>query len=182
MTDTTTTQGAPANGEMFPGVRMAGHHDEDALYELLYGMWEEGGLLSLSPHKVRAQIKSVLSEERGVIGVIDGPEGLEATIGLSFHPMWYTDDWSINETWLYVHPDHRRPDRTKPQYRSTHARTLIEFAKWVSGRMKMPLIMSVTQTKRTEAKMRLFRRSLVPVGGTFLWGSEFTRFSDIENL
>lgn len=164
MTDTTTTQGAPA--EMFPGVRIAGPHDEDAIYEFLLGLWDENGMFPLDEGRARQQIRVATEHRGGIIGIIDGPDGIEASIGLFAEPWWYSTDYAIDEKWAFVRPDCRK---------SPHARNLIEFAKWVSERMQLPLFMGIITTERTAAKERLYQRQLVRAGGLFLWGLEYSR-------
>jgi hypothetical protein len=141
----------------FTGVRIANKADEDAIYSLLLMMHRENGLFSISDNKVRETMGRGTKQEGGIIGVVDGPEGIQATIGLTITQAWYSDDWFLNELWSFVHPAHRKDG---------HAPKLLNFSKWCSDNMFLPLLIEMVSNKRTEAKMRLIKRS-VPYGGAF---------------
>lgn len=145
----------------FKGVRVARPGDEDAVYNLLLGLYSENALFTLSEHKARETIRYATEKRGGWIGVIDGPNGLEATIGMALETFWYTDQWHLSEYWNYVAPEHRQ---------SNHARRLIDYAKWVADGIGVPLIMGIMTTDRLAPKMRLYQRQLSQVGAFFQHG------------
>lgn len=145
----------------FEGVRVARPDEVDAIYNLLLELHAENGLFTLDPAKSRKTIVDLLDPSRGVIGVIEGPNGLEGSIGLFLTAWYYTTDLHLSEFWNFVKPECRR---------STHAKRLIEFGKWVADDLGVPLHMGIVTTSRAEAKMRLYRRQLKQVGGYFLHG------------
>lgn len=153
----------------FTGVRIATQADEPAIYELLIRMHGENGMFSMSEKKVRDTMycgtrpNSDPNSSRGVVGVVDGPKGLEATIGLVVSTVWYSDDWHINELWNFVHPDYRT---------AGHAPKLIKFSQWCATQMDLPLLIGVVSNKRTEAKVRLYKRLLPYTGAFFMWGGK----------
>lgn len=143
----------------FAGVRMARPEDEDSIYALLMLLWKENGLFELTEAKVREAIRKATERRGGIIGVIEGPNGLEASVGLHLEQLWYSDDWWLVEYWNFVREEYRR---------STHARRLIEFSKWCADNLGLDLFMGIVTNERTEAKVRLYRRQLPYVGGFFL--------------
>jgi hypothetical protein len=150
----------------FAGVRMARPEDEEPVYRLLLHLYDENALLPMSETKVRATIRAGTRGEGGIIGVIDGRDGIEASIGMTLSSFWYSDVCHLNELWCFVHPDHRA---------STHARRLIEFGKWCADRLsseehRVPLLLGIVTRHRLLAKLRLFQRQVPQVGAIFMHG------------
>jgi hypothetical protein len=145
----------------FAGVRLARPGDEDAVYDLLLGLYSENALFTLSEHKARATIRYATEKRGGIIGVIDGPKGLEATVGLALETYWYTDQWHLSEYWNYVSPEFRQ---------SNHAKRLIDYSKWMADRLGVPLIMGILTTSHLAPKMRLYQRQLDQIGAFFHHG------------
>lgn len=147
----------------FKGVRLANRGDFEAIYSLLEILHAENGMFRMDPVKVREQLDLMFSERNpGFIGVIDGEKGLEASIGMVMDTWWYTSQFALNERWNFVHPDHRK---------TTHAKRLLEFSKWVSECIGVPVLMGIISTERTEAKIRLLRRQMgEPIGAFFSYG------------
>ncbi len=150
----------------FCGVRLANSTDEDRLYEFLVKyLYTENALFPMSPTKVRERIKAALLHTSGACGIIEGPDGeIQASIGMVMGTPWYSDDFYLDEIWTYVHPDHRKSDKAK---------RLIEFAKWVSTNIKVPVVIGIVTRKRLEPKIRLFQRQLPQVGAWFVFGKQF---------
>lgn len=147
-------------------VRIAVPSDEEAIMTLCRMLHEENGQFSMSESKVRDGLQQAFNRLGGLIGVIDGPVGLEGVILLNIGQIWYSDDWMLEEMFNFVHPDHRR---------STHAKRLIQFAKDTADHLKIPLMIGVLSNERTEAKVRLYERMLPKSGAYFVYsgtGSE----------
>lgn len=140
-------------------VRLARPDEGDVLYALLMGLHEENGQAPLDPVKTRVEIENMLDPKIGIIGVIDGPDGLEGAVGMILTSWWYTSRPHLSEVFNYVRPDRRK---------STHAKHLIEFAKWCADDLGIRLYMGIVTTERTEAKERLYRRQLAHIGGYFM--------------
>ncbi len=150
----------------FPGVRLARPEDEEPIYRLLLELYAENALLPMSEAKARAAIRAGTRGEGGIVGVIDGPQGIEGSIGMAFSSFWYTDAVHLNELWCFVHPAHRQ---------STHAKRLIEFAKWCADRLsasgtRVPLLLGIVTRHRLLPKLRLFQRQAPQVGAIFMHG------------
>ncbi len=88
---------------------------------------------------------------------IDGK--IIASVGALFAQWWHTDDWHIDEMWNFVHPDYRK---------STYAKDLITYMKWIAEQMGMSLHMGIITATKMEAKIRLYRRQITPVGALFV--------------
>lgn len=145
---------------VFEGVDWAAAADEQPIYDMLMQLHAENGAFSVDDARVRLNIKLGTQRQGGIIGVIRGETGLEASVGMVLDQWWYTEDWCLSERWNFVLPAFRKSD---------HAQRLIEFSKWCADRLSLPLMMGIISTQQTEAKLRLYRRFLTPVGGFFVY-------------
>lgn len=132
-----------------------------ALTEMLHG---ENGLFSLSPTKRDALLDRYYNRDGSIIGVIGEIGEPVASIYLSLTQPEYTDDWALVEVWSFVRADCRR---------TKHAQHLIDYAKFVSMQMKLPLIVGILSNIRTEAKVKLYERSLEKCGAYFVYNRQF---------
>ena len=138
--------------------------DANRIYDFLLNLNQENAVFALSEPKSRESIASCLDPKRGVVGIIDNGNGIEGCVGLRASQMWYSDDWFFDELWNYVHPDYRK---------SNHAKNLIEFAKWSSFNLNVPLVMGLVTKNKLLPKMRLYQRQLVQIGAYFVYGKQF---------
>lgn len=145
-------------------VRLAQAEDRDELVRLTTLLHGENGLFSLSLKKRDLLLDRYYNREGAIVGVIGEVGKPVGTIYLSLTQPEYTDDWAIAEVWNFVHPDHRR---------TTHANHLIEYAKFTSNELKLPLVIGILSNHRTEAKVRLYERVLDRAGAYFIWNPQF---------
>lgn len=143
-------------------VRLGGAADADAIFGLLRKQHEENGVFDFAEGIVRNTIHTLIHNRlAGVVGVIDGPDGVVATVGLSMtQGAWYTSDRTLFELWSFVHPDHRR---------SSHVRSLLNFSKQCVDLMSAsgePTSFSsiVKMSSGTERKCQLYARQAEQVG------------------
>lgn len=147
----------------FAGVRIAIEADEPDIYNLLMLQHRECGVFNFSDKKVRSVMQNGTRQMGGIVGVVDGEKGIEATIGLTISQPWYSDDWHLSELWNFVHPAHRKDG---------HAAKLVNFSKWCADNMTIPLFIMAIANKRTEAKVRLYKRMVPMMGQMFLYNSD----------
>lgn len=140
-------------------VRMAKAEDEDAIMNLCRLLHEENGQFKMSDEKVRAALRQAFERRGGVIGVIDGPNGLEGMILLHIGQIWYSDDWMLEEMFNFVHPDCRKG--------SSRVRALVVFAKECAIKLGLPLMIGVLSSKRTAAKVRIYESMGLPNSGAY---------------
>lgn len=148
-------------------VRLAREGDVPAVLGLLETMHEESGVFNFDKPLVH-DIVSRLTRDRsaGVIGVVDGPEQVVATVGLSLSQgAWYTRERTLCELWSFVHPEHRR---------STHAKNLIAFSKECAERTTeagcpITYFSTVKVGASTERKLKLYERQSSPIGTLALY-------------
>lgn len=143
-----------------PDVRIANRGDEEEIIALCRMLHEENGLFSMDEEKVRRDIGEALDGENGIVGVIGEPQELHAFTYLRLGQFWYTSDWSLEERFVFVHPDHRQ---------SKNLQALIAFDKQMSDKLRVPLVIGILSTKRTEAKVRAYQRYLPSVGAFFFY-------------
>ena len=155
---------------VFPkDVRLADRGDEKRLLDLFLFAHSENGIGKVYIPEVEAIIAKACNHEAGfVIAVIDGPERIEAALGLRLDKLWYADpnvaeSWFYSDLLFYVHPLHRR---------SRHAIRLLQFAKWWEERTDPPMavVLNLLPRDAFEAKDRFFARHGTRVGSAFAMG------------
>lgn len=150
-------------------VRIAGPDDRQEIWRLFLQSHRENGQFTLAPEKVdwllhRTLVPQAISPNdigpRGVIGVIGAVGALEALSMLIIDSYWYTDDKHLSEYLVFVDPECRK---------SGHAKAMIEWMKHESDVIGLPLVTGIISNIRTEAKVRLYRRMLPPIGAFFMY-------------
>lgn len=152
-------------------VRQATPDDYEEIWKLLRLLHKENGTFSISKPKVDWILQRVIFPElippddtglRGYLGVI-GPQGaLEAFILIIIASYWYTDELHLEEIFTFVHPNYRR---------TKHAQALLNYSKKMSDVIGIPLLIGVVSNKRTEAKVRLYRKHFPEAGSFFLYNA-----------
>ncbi len=142
-------------------VRKADAGDEDELVAMCHELHRENGIFTMSDDRVRAMLRHAFDRKGGIIGVIGERGKLQGSIYLLVTQIWYTDDYHIEELWNFVRPDYRKSD---------NAKEFIAFAKRCSDEIGIPSIIGILSNDRTQAKIRLYERSLGrPAGAYFLY-------------
>lgn len=155
-------------------VRSATPADEGELWKLFRLMHSETGIYPLSEPKVQDYLRRVLHPEtippddtgpRGIIGVIGPSSRLEAAIMLVLGSVWYSSALTLMDALNFVHPEFRA---------SNHATSLIAYGKRMTDEVRkidpdFQMMIGIVSTKRTAAKIRLFRRQMVEAGAVFVY-------------
>lgn len=148
--------------DKFHGVSFASPDDAPEVYRLMIALHDENGIFSLSEEKSMWMCANLFQPGHGIVGVIRGEKEIEGAVALEKAQQDYSTDIYLLERFNHVRPEYRRSD---------HAKRLIEFAKACATDLGIPLLMGIVSTQRVEAKMRLYRRLLIPIGGSFMWGN-----------
>lgn len=143
-------------------VRIATPKDEDEVMRLMRAAFAEQPIFPLNEQRMRNNIRVCTERRGGVLGVIDGPNGIEGYLIAVLGQHWYSDVWHLEELSNFVHPDYRK---------STHAKDLISFVKWFAEQLQMPVVLGILSTKRLEAKIRLYQRQVRHVGAVFVYNT-----------
>jgi GNAT superfamily N-acetyltransferase len=150
-------------------VRPAQPLDYDEIWKLFRLLHTENALFDMSETKLEWILRRVLLPQlipqedlglRGYMGVIGPPGALEAFILLVLGSFWYTDVVHLEELATFVHPNHRR---------SRHAQALLNYSKHMSDAINIPLQIGIISNKRTESKVRLYRKHFPEAGAFFLY-------------
>jgi hypothetical protein len=173
---------APAPGsavplEPAPVVRAATADDAPEIMRLLEMAKGEGALAELDLEAAWERLDVAFNKRGGVIGVIGAPGDLEAMLGLlicgpdaGVSLFWSTRRKHLEEFVSYVRPDRRQ---------TSHARTLVAFAKQCADALKIPLVVKALANKDVAEKVRLYRRSFgLPVATVFLYEAGAERGAD----
>lgn len=149
-----------------PTVSLANREDESQLMELCRLLHGENGLASMDDGNVRSMLNRAFDRQGGTIGVIRGPERIEAAIYMLMTTFWYTRETHLEELFNVVHPEHRH---------GHHAEALIKFALKCSADLSnyagfhIPLVIGIMTNTRMAGKVRLYRRLLgYPAGAMFV--------------
>ncbi len=136
--------------------------DAQAILDLLRLMHQETGQAPLDESRVRRIIWRGVTQDEAMIGVIRGAKSnaIEGSIGLFTDQWWYSSSDHLIDRWHFV---------AEPYRKSTHAKNLIEFAKWAATEIGRPLIMGMIETEQTAAKLRLYERQLPKAGALFVF-------------
>lgn len=152
-------------------VRVATPADREAIYwQLMNDLQADNGLgWQPSPAKVFAHVESCCGGERGIAGVIDGPDGgIIASIGVELTTPWYSDDWFLIQVWQFVLPEHRGG--------TSHAEDLFSFAEthrqYIGAQSGRDIVLETTvmSRKRLAAKSRLWRKHGKWIGSMYWSG------------
>ena len=142
-------------------VRVGTPEDIDGMMELALRACDENGLTNPNPIKLLNEIWAGLTQDHGIVGII-GKYGqpLEAAILLRAEPLWYSDDISLVERAVFVHPEYRSA-------KGGRARKLCEFAKKAAESLEIPLIIGILSSDRTESKVRMYERLFGEYSGAY---------------
>lgn len=147
------------------GVRLAEPADLQRVMDICTIAHGENGYGTMDPDTVASVIQKALERQGSILAIIDGPERIEAVIGLQPTAPWFCknepENWYWSELFWYVHPLHRR---------SRHAMKLFQFAQWWEQQIKMPVLISLMPREGLEKKERLCARFGTRIGSTFLIG------------
>ena len=142
-------------------VRVGTPEDVDGMMKLALAACEENGLTNPNPVKLLGEIWAGLTRSHGRIGIIgEQNEQFEAAILLKTEPLWYSDDLTIVERAIFVHPDFRSA-------KGGRARKLCEFAKQTSEVLQLPLVIGILSSQRVAGKVKLYERQFGEQSGAY---------------
>lgn len=143
------------------GIRLGTPDDIHRMMDLALSACEENGFVDPNPQKLLSEIWSALNLDRGIVGIIEGDDGIfEGAVLLRIGDMWYSDRQVLEEKAIFIHPEFRSA-------KGGRARKLCEFSKQVADSLDIPLIIGVLSNHRTEAKIRLYERVFGKASGAF---------------
>lgn len=147
-------------------VRVGTLDDLDPMMQIAMAAVAENSFATPNTTKLLYDIYPALNLDRGIVGIIGEPgQQIEGAVLLRMGTVWYSDDVSIEERAIYVHPDYR-------QAKGGRAARLCEFSKGISDNLGLPLVIGVLSTQRTAAKVRMYSRILgEPSGAYWLYGA-----------
>jgi|SRR6185437_6981815 len=147
------------------GVRIAIAGDEARVFDLCVMAHAENGFGRMDELIVREFIRQATHRENCIIAIIDGPEHIEAMLGLRPLKLWYSlnepDSYYWSDLFFFVHPLHRQ---------SRHAAKLFRFAQWWEGEIHAPVILELLPREDFEQKDKLFARFGKRIGGAYAIG------------
>jgi hypothetical protein len=142
------------------GVRLATEADAPALLHFVLPIYVEGAAQTVSEAKVAALVERCTARERGIAGIITGPIGIEASVGMTIDEADYSDESHVMVRWLGVSPAVRR---------SGLGARLMGFVKWFHMTLSamdapMPVFLSSLVTTDLRSKVLLLQRQAPMVG------------------
>jgi hypothetical protein len=158
------------------GVRRATEEDIDGLYLMVPQLLAETTLLPVSSQKIEKLIERCALRQGGAIaGIIDGPDGIDASVGLDVAESDVSDHRYVRALWLGLHPNLRSAPPPQGDPRGNHGRRLFDFAKWYHGMLEQqaghPVLMQFEVATKTALgpKLGFYERNATPVGATFAY-------------
>jgi hypothetical protein len=159
-------------------VRRATEEDIDGLYLMVPQLLSETTLLPVSTQKIEKLIeKCALCEKGAIAGIIDGPDGIDASIGLDVIESDISDHRYVRAIWLGLHPSLRNDPAPHGDPRSTYGRKLFDFARWYHAKLEQdagyPVLMRFEVATKSDLgpKLGFYERNATPVGATFAYMS-----------
>src|SRR5580698_530928 len=128
-----------------PTVTIARPDQESAIMAMCNRLWEENGLFSYNPEKVRQCLHQCYARKDEnatpvIVGVITNETGqIEASTCLMVSDFYYTDDWHLAELWNFV---------DEPYRASRNAEALIQFGKSCADTMSVPFFTGIITNKQ----------------------------------
>ena len=142
-------------------IRLATPEDMDVVMQHAMLASEEAGFVNPDINILVSEVWAALNQDHGLCAVIGKPGGIiEGGVLLRIGKMWYSDAPILEERVIFIHPDYRKA----PGGRATK---LCDFSKKVADTLGMPLLIGVSSTERTAAKIRLYERQFGKQSGAF---------------
>lgn len=153
--------------------------DIDELLLFVPKIMAETTLLPVSPLKIERLIERCANREGGAIaGIIRGPDGIDASVGLDVCESDVSDHRYMRAIWLGLHPNLRQSPATgEDDSRSHYGRRLFEFARWFHGTLEReaghPVLLQFDVTTRIDIgdKLGMYERNALPIGASFAYCS-----------
>ena len=157
-------------------VRVGTPEDVHAVMDVALLCCAENALSKANPEKLLQDVWAALNLEKGICGIIGEPGGVvEGVVVLRIGTLWYSDDEILEEKSVFVRPEFRSA-------KGGRAAKLVKFSKKAADFLKMPLTIGIMSSDRTEAKIRLYKRSLgEPSGAFWIYGTKTGQHSDTEH-
>jgi GNAT superfamily N-acetyltransferase len=148
-------------------VRTGTLNDLEEMMELAMMATDENSFVSPNPEKLLREIYPALCQNDGIVGIVGEPGGIiEGAVLLRVGTIWYSDEPTLDEKAIFVHPDYRAA-------KGGRARRLMEFSKSVADGLGITLTIGVMSSERTEAKIRAYGRVFGPPSGAYwLYGAK----------
>lgn len=149
------------------GVRIGTPEDVDKCMNLALAACEDNGFVVHNPVRLLNEIWAALNKDHGLIGIIEGENGVaEGAVLLRITTPWYSDTQMIEERGVFVAPEFRSA-------KGGRARRLCEFSKNTADALGIPLLIGVLSNHRTAGKIRMYERIFgQPNGAFFLYGAQ----------
>jgi hypothetical protein len=142
-------------------IRIATPEDMDVIMEQAVMAADEAGFVNPDINILVREVWAALNQDHGLCAVIGAPGGsIEGGILLRIGKMWYSDAPVLEERVIFIHPEYRKAPGGR-------AAKLCDFSKKVADTLGMPLIIGVSSTHRTAAKIRLYERQFGKQSGAF---------------
>jgi hypothetical protein len=143
------------------GLRVAAEDDLEPLLDFVLPLIREDAAQDVSLSKVALMVSRCVARDGAIAGIVDGPEGIEASVGATIDTGDYTDEPHCMVRWLGVAPQFRKSDRGV---------RMVKFVFWLYERLAeaaespMPVFMPAMTTVEQRGKIGLYSRRAPLVG------------------
>lgn len=149
------------------GVRSATLADRDALVAFVVQYYGDQGAQPVSEGKVEALVDRCIRRDGAIAGIVDGPSGIEASIGAAMETFDYSDEPHLMVKWI---------DVAEAARKSSLGKQMVSYSRWLHDRMSeiagqpMPVFLPVLTTVPAMRKVLSYNRSVPLVGTLFAFG------------
>lgn len=145
-------------------IRIGNIQDVHQVMEIAIEMHKEIGITDFDAQKFLKELYPALCLEKGIVGIIDGPDGIvEGGVLLRVGQLFYSTEEVLEDRGVFVRPELRSA-------KGGRARKLIEFCKKVADELNLTLIAGIQNDVRTQGKIKLYERQFgEPIGALFMY-------------
>lgn len=146
------------------GLRLARPDDFEPLLEFALHFIRPDAVQTVSTEKVSAIVRRCIARDGALAGLVSGPRGIEASVGVTIEQFDYTDESHLMVRWLGVADAFKKTDLSA---------RMMKYVRWLhdsAGDEALPVFMSITTTSDQERKVSLYERRAPRVGVLHAFG------------
>lgn len=146
------------------GLRLARHDDFEPLVAFALHFIRGDAVQPVSVEKVKQMVMRCIDRDGAIAGLISGPRGIEASVGVTIEQFDYTDESHLMVRWLGVAKEFRKSDMSI---------RVMKYVQWLHdsvGDGALPVFMSATTTSDQEGIVSLYERRAPRVGVLHAFG------------
>jgi hypothetical protein len=146
------------------GLRLARPDDFDSLLAFALHFIRIDAVQPVSVEKVERLVARCVAREGAIAGLISGPQGIKASVGVTVEQFDYSDESHLLVRWLGVAEEFRQTDLSV---------RMVKYVRWLhetAGETALPVFLPITTTSDQGRKVALYERRAPKVGALHAFG------------